>query len=48
MPRSDLFKAALHEVYTNTPRTLKYSPKSKKGRKQLLAIAYSKARRGKL
>lgn len=40
-------KKAFREVYSNTPKTLKYSPSSEKGRKQLIAIAFSKARRDK-
>ena len=39
-------KAAMHEVFTNKPSTVKPASKAKE-RKQMVAIAYSKARRGK-
>lgn len=42
----DLVHKAFDEVYSNPPKTLKKGQSKTKWRKQMIAIALSKARRG--
>lgn len=48
MPQQNRLKAAFREVYANTPKTVKKAGVTgERKRKMLIAIAFSKARRGK-
>lgn len=46
MPQSNKLKSAFKEVFNNPPSTLKKGQSKIKRRKQMIAIAFSKARRG--
>jgi hypothetical protein len=51
MPKKSLREMAFHEVFTNPPAVVATTRRKKgagQARKQMIAIALSKARRGKL
>lgn len=48
MAEQNKLKAAFHEIYNKTPRTVKKAGVTgEKKRKMMIAIAFSKAKRGK-